>query len=271
MNHLKKVLLASLILGASALAQAKTYVYDIEAFSQRPGAPLYPGLDLSNIKSATFTVNRNYGTAPELRSLEITFANAGKLRATNFKRLDDGRYRTLVSGAWVFKEVIVEVDANPEFEINQIVNIQIFVSETTSNLNPEALNQGQPLAGTFGPLRDVTVLSTVDTAAATMDGKRVNLNLKDRLGRSLNGSNSPFVSKEGFIIDTLWMGKGQKLIYIPGPDQSEWERIEVIGLTLEGPAADPMVRVRYKEGMGAEISTAPIPLRFLLQNYFPTP
>lgn len=265
MNFLTKTLLATAILGASALVHAKTYVYEMEALSPRPGGVFYPGLDLNNIKSATFTVNRNVGAPAELRSLEITFANAGKLRATNFKRLDDGRYRTLVAGAWVFKEVIVEVDANPAFQPYLPANVQIFVSETTSNLHPEALNQGQPLTGVFGPIRDVTAMTTVDTAAATIDGKRVNLNLKDRLGMSQAGG------QQGFIIDTLWMGKGQKLMYIPGPGQFEWDRIEVIGLTLEGPANDPMIRVRYKEANGPENSTPLIPLRVLLQNTFQTP
>ena len=266
MNNFTKSILASVILGASTLAHARTSVYNMEAISPRPGVIVYPGLDLNNIKTATITVNREYGEIAELRSLEIIFANAGKLRASNFKRTPDGRYRTLVSGAWVFKEVIVEVDANPEFQANQLTNIQIFVTETTSILHPEAMNQGPPLAGAFGPIRDVTPLTTVDTATGTLDGKRINFNLKDRPGMSTTNG------QQGFIIDTLWMGKGQKLMYIPGPfGPYEWDRIEAIGLTLEGTANDPLIRVRYKESNGPENSTPPIPLRDLLQTTFSAP
>ena len=65
---------------------------------------MYPGLDLNRAKSAILTVNRNPGETPEIRSLEITFPNAGKFRTGVFKRLEDGRYRAIVSNAWYLKK-----------------------------------------------------------------------------------------------------------------------------------------------------------------------
>jgi hypothetical protein len=264
MNSLKKALSTAVLLGLASIAQAKTYTYELANLNSGPGPLNYPGLDLNLAKSAVFTVNRNADQLPEIRSLEITFPNAGKLRTGAFKRLDNGHYRALVSGAWVFKEVIVQFEGNPDINTNVPAFISISVSETTSNLNPEALNQGSMLANVHGIVRDITSMSTVDTAAIMLDGKRLSLNLKDRLGISATDG------QQGFILDATWMGRGQKLVYIPGPlGPNEWDRIDPIGIVLEGPTTDPTVRIRFKDN-GNEQMSPPIPLRPLMQQNFPT-
>ncbi|HMW73328.1 MAG TPA: hypothetical protein PKD17_15975, partial [Cellvibrionaceae bacterium] len=187
MNRLQNALTAALLFGLAGTAHAKTYTYELTNLNSSNSQIIYPGLDLNGAKSATFTVNRNGNELPEIRSFEITFPNAGKLRTGAFKRLEDGRYRALVSGAWVFKEVIIQLDGNSDFVTNSFAHIQIFVSETTSNLNPEALNQGPILATAGGVVRETTNLVTVDSTAIMIDGKRLSLNLKDRLGQSPDG------------------------------------------------------------------------------------
>lgn len=265
MNSLQKALTAALLFGLASTVHAKTYTYELTNLTSSNGQVNYPGLDLNSAKSATFTVNRTGNELPEIRSFEITFPNAGKLRTGAFKRLEDGRYRALVSGAWVFKEVIVQLDGNPDFLANSFTHIQIFVSETTSNLNPEALNQGSVLAMAGGVVRETTNLVTMDNTAIMIDGKRLSLSLKDRLGISATDG------QQGFIIDALWMGRGQKLIYVPGPlGPNEWDRIDPIGIVLDGPTTDPVLQVRFKDN-GSEQISPPIPLRALLQQSFPTP
>lgn len=265
MNRLQKSVAAAIFFGFAGIAHAKTYTYELTNLNSSNGQVNYPGLDLNSAKSATFTVNRIGNELPEIRSLEISFPNAGKLRTGAFKRLDNGSYRALVSGAWVFKEVIVQLDGNPDFLTNSNAHIQIFVSETTSSLNPEALNQGSTLAVAAGIVRETTSMVTVDSAAIIMDGKRLSLSLKDRLGLSQTDG------QQGFILDTLWMGRGQKLIYVPGPiGPSEWDRIDPIGIVLEGPNTDPTIHIRYKDN-GNELTSPPLPLRALLQQNFTTP
>lgn len=264
MNLLQKALSTAVLFGLASIAQAKTYTYELANLNSGPGPVNYPGLDLNQAKSAVLTVNRNAGQLPEIRSLEITFPNAGKLRTGAFKRLDNGHYRALVSGAWVFKEVIVQFEGNPDILTNGPAFISISVSETTSNLNPEALNQGSMLANVHGIVRDITSMSTVDTAAILLDGKRLSLNLKDRLGTS------PTDGQQGFILDATWMGRGQKFVYLPAPvGPNESDRIDPIGIVLEGPSSDPTVSIRFKDN-GNEQMSPPIPLRHLTQQYFPT-
>ncbi|HEY6527524.1 MAG TPA: hypothetical protein VIZ65_02435 [Cellvibrionaceae bacterium] len=263
MNLVKKALSAAVIFSLASIAQAKTYTYELANVNSAYGPVNYPGLDLNGAKSAILTVNRNPGERPEIRSLEVTFPNAAKLSTGAFKRLDDGRYRALVSGAWVFKEVIVQFDGNPDIFTNTPASISVSVSETTSLLNPEALNQGSRLVDVHGIVRDITNMATMDTAAIVFDGKGLTLNLKDRLGISATGS------QQGFILDALWMGRGQKLIYLPGPfGPSQWDRIDPIGIVLEGPNTDPTIRVRFKDN-GNEQLSPPVPLRVLMQQSFP--
>lgn len=264
MNILKKALSTAVIFSLASIAHAKTYTYDLANVMSAPGPVMYPGLDLNRAKSAILTVNRNPGETPEIRSLEITFPNAGKFRTGVFKRLEDGRYRAIVSNAWVFKEVIVQLEGNPELFANSPAFISVLVSETTSNLNPEAMNQGSRLFDVQGIVRDITNMATVDTAAVMLDGKRVSLNLKDRVGVSATDG------QQGFILDTQWMGRGQKLIYIPAPfGPSEWDRLDPIGIILEGSTTDPTIQVRFKDN-GSEQKSPPILLRALMQQNFPS-
>ncbi|MEY4589480.1 MAG: hypothetical protein RL497_1556 [Pseudomonadota bacterium] len=267
LNILHKTLAAALLMGLASMGQAKTYVYDLANVNSFPGPVNYPGLDLFGAKSVVMTVNRTANNPePEIRAMEITFPNAAKLRVGGFKRVDGNRYRALVGGAWVFKEVIVQLEGNPDLQVNTPAHISIMVSEQTSNLNPEALNQGTPLANVDGIVRDITALTTMDTAAATIDGKRVSLSLKDRLGVSSTNSGA-----QGFIVDTLWLGRGQRLMYVPAPfGPFDWDRIEPVGLVLEGASSDPMLRVRFRDG-AAEVLTPPMPLRTLLQATFSAP
>ncbi|HRH79084.1 MAG TPA: hypothetical protein PK129_17190, partial [Cellvibrionaceae bacterium] len=110
----------------------------------------------------------------------------------------------------------------------------------------------------------ITNMATVDTAAVMLDGKRVSLNLKDRVGVSATDG------QQGFILDTQWMGRGQKLIYIPAPfGPSEWDRLDPIGIILEGSTTDPTIQVRFKDN-GSEQKSPPILLRALMQQNFPS-
>ncbi len=250
--------------------EAKTVKYELTQLNSNNGSIQYPGLNFFNAKSAVLTITK--GLLPsdtQLTSLEITFPNAAKLAATNFKLVDGNKYRAIVSGAWIYKEVIVELDAVP-FESRAQAMINVFVSERTAFINPvvEGTNPGASLFMAFGILRDITPTRIVDTATAIVSNKKVTLSLRDRLGINELGRGVP----EGFVIDALWYGKGSRTLYLMSPvPRQEFDYAEVIGLVMEGATdVDLFVSVKFKDRNGFEMISPRMPLKDLLdQAYAP--
>ncbi|RYY74011.1 MAG: hypothetical protein EOO52_14135 [Gammaproteobacteria bacterium] len=269
MNVLARLL--TLCLATLAItAEAKITKYDIENISSRPGYFQYPRLDLSNAKSATLTITKN---APlfeqQLTSVEITFPEAAKLTATNFK-LVEGRYRALVSGAWVFKEVIVEVDSI-NFEQRMPLNINVYVSERTAFINPQAENNnpGGLLFSVMGMVRDATPIRLVDSAALVIGGKKATFSLRDRLQVNPNPGSGNYIP-DGFVVDVLWYGRGTKTLYLPA-EVAPWDfdSIEVIALVFNGVSdIDRTISVKYKDQAGSERTSPPVPLKNLLDQVY---
>ncbi|MES2825004.1 MAG: hypothetical protein V4732_15470 [Pseudomonadota bacterium] len=251
--------------------EAKTIKYDLVQLNSHSGTIQYPGLDFFGAKSAILTITK---VAPlfeaQLTSLEITFPNAAKLLATNFKLIEGNRYRAIVNGAWVYKEVIVELDP-VQFEPKMHTMIHVFVSERTAFINPqvEIPNHSAVLFNAFGIMRDITPTRIVDTASTIISNKKVTLSLKDRMGTRESGVGFP----DGFIVDALWYGKGVKTLYLPAPiPPQDFDTVEVIGLIVEGTTdADVSVSVKFKDRSGFEITSPRVPLKlFLDEAYGPT-
>ncbi len=271
MNALARLLTLCLAVFAVS-AEAKTTKYDLEGMYANPGYVQYPGLDLFNAKSVTYTVNRN---APlfeaQLASLEITFPRAAKLTATNF-RLINNKYRAVVSGAWVYREVIVEVDAVPNFVRGPSV-INVYASERTAFIDSPTENQppGALLFSISGNLRDVTPARYVDTAAVSLGGKKVTLSLRDRLQVNSNPGPGNFVP-DGFVVDVLWYGRGTKTLYL-NAHIADWDfdPIEVIALIVNGVSDyDRTLSIKYKDRNGTEMTSEPILIKnWLEQAYGP--
>jgi hypothetical protein len=245
---------------------AETLKYELQNIDSHNAEINYPGLDFNGAQSATLTVEKNSATQEaELVSLDLVFPNAASLKARNFKKNGPNRYRTIVSEAWIFREVLVEIDV-PDFSNDAPVAIEVRVVETTSYLNPEAESAGSYLLLAHGMLKDVTPEKVVDTGFAIVNGKRVNLSLKDRV--SFNNASPQF----GIAIDALWMGYGQKTLYIHPPVSFEhFDFVEPIALIIEttntsGSTAH-MVSVKFQL-MGDEIVTPPYPLADLLNEAY---
>ena len=257
-----------LVMLAFTSVEAKTVKYELTQLNSNNGPVQYPGLNFFNAKSAVLTIAK--GPLPsdtQLTSLEITFPNVAKLTATNFQLVNGGKYRAIVSGAWVYKEVIVELDNNP-FVANAPMMINVFVSEKTSFINPQVESQGSLLFMAFGFMHDITPTNIVDTASVTVSGKKVDLSLKDRLGINELGRGAP----GGFKVDALWYGKGVKTLYLPAPaSPSEFDNFEVIGLIIDGTTdADLFASVKFKNNNSAEMISPRVLLKALLdQAYAP--
>lgn len=244
---------------ASASSFAATYKYDLINSNSINGGIHYPGLDFSDATTAVLTVDKDpLSPAVIINSLEVTFPNAAKLHATGFKKLEnENTYRAVVDDAWIYRQIIVDI-SHIDFNIPQAhPMIRAFVSERSEFIQPHSTSTNHPLFSMDGDLRDITPSTVIDTAAVTIDGKTVQLSLKENLsftpsGASMNGA------REGFVIDTLWFGKGQKTLYLPNPmiPFGEYDRYTAIGLILEelnGPAGtEYSLRVKFKDASGYE-------------------
>ncbi len=251
-------------------AEAKTSRYELTAINGNPGYVQYPRLDLLNPKSAVLTVVKNaplYET--HLTSLEITFPTAAKFTATNFK-LIEGKHRAIVNGAWIYKEVIVEMDDIP-LQPGLPQNIRVYVSERTAFINPQAETPDHStlLFTVNGVPRDITPVRIVDTESILIGGKRVTLSLRDRLLINTAPWTGTYIP-DGFVVDVLWYGRGTKTLYLQAPVAPyEFDSIEVIDLILSGTTdADRTVSVKYKDRHGSELTSPTMLLKDLLDQAY---
>ena len=249
------------VIFSMASAEAKTFKYDLAQINSRQGSVHYNGLDFSHASSAIITVVKTPPSTESKLTVEINFPHAAKLFASNFKAVDDSKYRAIVSDVWIYKEVIVEVDTLP-LAINRPVRVQVFVSERAAFNNPVTDNQPNMEALLFelsGQMRDITPTRTIDTLTSTIYNKRINLYLKDRLA-------SNDFTPSSAVIEATWYGKGTKMLHVPiSVPWTEFDEIEVIGFTLQGPVEDPLVVVKYKNvNDDSERLTTPITVQELL-------
>ncbi len=272
------VVLVSLL---SASTYAKTFKYDLTAINSHQGPIQYPRLSFNQAKSAIFTVNKD-PLSPEVQisSLEVNFPEAAKLVATGFKKVEteSGLYRAIVNDVWIYRQIIVDV-RNVDFNRTQMASprIEVYLSEKSVFIQPEnsVEPRGERLFEVNGILRDITAAKIADTATTTVEGKKLTLSLKDLLSfapaeAQINGT------REGFVIDTLWQGKGQKTIFVPAfAPLEEFDRytaIAIIPTERDSPfGKEQFFSIKYKEeGSNYELVTPEQPLKPLLDNAYGT-
>lgn len=274
MNIIARSLGITLIALASTATYAKTFKYDLLGVNSFNGVIHYPELDFSQAKSAVLTINKDpLSPDVQISSVEVTFPNAAKLLATGFKKTEFGSYRAVVNNVWIYRQVIVEVrDTNFNYAHPIPVSISVSVSEKSVFIQPEDDPKGHPLFTVEGIARDITANKVVDTESVIVEGKRLNLSLKENLSfaspeTQINGA------REGFVMDMLWMGKGQKTLYVPAPiPQGEFDRYTAVGLIMEelnGPEGkEYFFSVKFADSMGSEQLTPSLPLRHILDTTY---
>lgn len=260
--------LVSLLL-ATTSSFAITTKYELRDLHSHNGWINYPGLDFSNATSAVLTIEKTTPEMePQLKSLDVTFPNAAKLSAKDFKRVN-GVYRAIVSDAWIYRQIVVDV-LIPDFNNinNNFINIDVAISEKVGFINPQNEERGEHLLMIDGLTHDITSSKIVDTASAIINGKRANLSLKSRLSAPLPEAGG---GEGGYAIDVLWMGRGEKTIYIhSGFPQNYYEFITPVGLILEELTAPegPMISVTAKDPQGNLIPSPPFRLKELLDQAY---
>lgn len=276
MNKFARNLGVALVSLLSASTYAKTFKYDLTAIYSHQGPIHYPGLEFNQPKSAIFTVNKDPLTPDaQISSLELNFPTVAKLTATGFKQVEPNLYRAVVNDVWIYRQVIVDVrDMDFNNPLRRSGVIEVYLSEKSVFINPENSTdyRGEPLFMVSGALRDLTSARIADSAITTIEGKKLTLSLKDLLSfapleTQINGA------REGFVIDALWQGKGQKTIFIPGLPVEEFDRYTAIGLVLterESPfGKEVFFSIKYKEeGSMSEMMTPEQPLKPLLDSAF---
>lgn len=279
MNKFARNLGVALISLLSASTYAKTFKYDLTAIQSFQGPIHYPNLDFNHAKSAIFTVNKDpLSPDVQISSLELNFPTAAKLTATGFKQVEHNLYRAVVNDVWIYRQVIVDVrDVDFNNPLRRSGIIEVYLSEKSVFINPENDMdfRGEPLFMVNGVLRDLTTSRIADTAITTIESKKLTLSLKDLLSfapheAQVNGA------REGFVIDALWQGKGQKTIFVPAiVPLEEFDRYTAIGLVLterESPfGKEIFYSIKFKEdGNTQELMTPEQPLKPLIDSAFGT-
>ncbi|BBM00407.1 hypothetical protein [Microbulbifer sp. GL-2] len=252
-------------------AQAKTFKYELQDLHSSGADIQYPGLDLNGASSATLTIDQaDQDSSPVITSLEINFPSASNLLVKNFKQLPGSAARASVSNAWVYRQVNVEVHGfdieNPN---DQMINIDGYVSEADSFIGSgQSDNLGGRLFHAAGKLVDVTPSKIVDVEWLTVNDDRLRLSLRSN-PISIPDSN---FGEMAFAIDSLWLGKGEEVLYFHAPFGDETKFIEPYMLevsTITGPDGDEYsIRILAKDMHGNEFPTPDLPLRHLLEDAY---
>lgn len=275
MKTLSKLALGAAILSASTFSQAKTTTWTTDfgcPINQMAGMEF--GLDLSGEMSATAKTSSD-GFSPEksIESLTLNFAHANKISVGNFKNVGPDMYRAQVNGPWVFKNVIVEVKPDQLHNFGQLSG-RIFVPDHTNINNNLEFAIGTDLLTFNCPIVDATARKVVDTTAKTIDGKRLTLKLKDRLGMHFGPTPPAPGYEQGIEVNALWMGRGERTFFLPiSHPESEFDRFTAVGFkidshTLPDGQIDHMIAVRYEDEHGASFETPMQPLQMILDQVY---
>lgn len=245
---LLSVVAVSALAMCSVIAQAKVVKYELDDLTSQNslGGIHYEGLDLSGATSATLTVNKVVGAEPVLTSLVLTFPDAMKFSATNFKKIQPGLYSATVAGPWIFKEVFVDLQSQT-LDLGQGVHIEAYVSERTLYTLPSTSNKGELLFSARGLTKDATASRVVSTKKVVLDSISYTIGLRDRLATL---SESPD-ARSGFVLDVTAPGSATKKILFPGITfgLQDIDKYEAVSLIVEPMPGSNMqwVKVQYRE------------------------
>ncbi|WP_444958105.1 hypothetical protein [Microbulbifer sp. ZKSA002] len=256
-------------------AQAKTFQYELQDLDSSSGEIQYPGLDLEGASSVTLTVDQEDQWSPAiLTSLEINFPNAPSLSVSNFQVDDEGwRHEATVDDVWVYRQLDVVVDGlDAESSIDTMISIEGYVSEAENFIGAErSLNFDQRLFTVNGQLVDATPSTIVDVASFTVDGKQVELSLRDNPTFDPNSNGGDNVEM-AFVVELLWFGEGKEVYYFHAPFGGEskfYEAYKLEASTSPGPDGDETsIVIKVKDAEGVESETHDVYLEDMLSEAY---
>ncbi|MCO1336877.1 hypothetical protein MO867_21345 [Microbulbifer sp. OS29] len=270
-----KTLVVSVALLA-CVAQAKTFKYELQNFNSGRGGVVYSGLYLKDVKSVTLTVEQAEPRAtPMLTSLEIEYIDAPKLLVKNLFSTDDPNgdswtFNGKVNDAWVFRQVNVRVDNLDRLnEDGKFITIEVAVSEYESfvelGANEDAYEYEKRLSYVEGELKAANPSKVIDVEKLTLDDSRVKLSLRNKVVAMPGNTRG----EKAFVIDVLWYGKGESIIYYPAYDVGNTLfvdplNIDVTKFTESDGSEDYDIKITARGEYGDVVETGSISLSYLL-------
>lgn len=230
---------------------------------------LYPGLDLNQLNKVKLNATKNeFAPELEINRLELQFENASNLIASSFTN-EAGVYRAIVNSAWVYKQVVVEVNASAGINPNENISIAVYVVEHASNLNNTGMSYGMQTLQVDGSLTDVTPNPLADSHWLKIQDKGMTLRLYQRPVFDL------MTGQQGFKIKTSWLGHGEREIFLNAPfTPNEFGNYKAVALkvdtqTLPDGLEIHSVSVDYEDLGGAIQSTPFEDLQMYLDQVYP--
>ncbi|WP_196140217.1 hypothetical protein [Aliikangiella sp. G2MR2-5] len=272
MKFLIKSCTLALLAASSSLSFAETINFEMP-FPSTTANSFYPTLDLNQLNKVNLTVERNiFSPEDTIKSVKLDFANATDIITSNLAYSQSAnKYVGTINGAWIYRQVGIEINASPQILTNENVSIRLFVVEQQSNINNPEQSFGPDLVVTEGVLFNVTPNPVIDSANVQVEDKNLNLRLHQRA----DSVSLPTVSGEGFIIDARWLGHGDRTLIIPAPYNINDINFKTVAINIESyplpdGQIDHMISITY-EDMGGYQQTTPFePLKPLLENAYQT-
>ena len=241
---------------------------EILKFEAYPGTSqytqFYPDLDLHQIEKIKITASTSnlYPYRTDITRLDLVFPNATDLTVTNLS-YDGQMYRGLVNGAWVYKQIMVEVEAPELLTADINVRIRLYVVDQVSSVNNPTLSYGLQMFDTSGFLVDVTPNKIVDVTTFKVDQKNLTLRLYQRPVADSTG--------QGFKVNATWFGHGEASFVLGG---GVAPGLKAIGLvvdtqTLPDGTQQHFVSINFSDNGGPVSTTLPEDIRPYLDAHFP--
>ncbi|NVJ61521.1 MAG: hypothetical protein HWE27_14080 [Gammaproteobacteria bacterium] len=253
-----------MVLTLSNFANAQEMKFQLGQPSAVGVTNTYPGLNLFGPFDLTITTTADEGSLDSTPDrVELNFSNANKLVARNFTEFEQS-YRTVVNNAWVFRQVMVEIN-KADFKSGQL-SLKVYVVENSNYLNNISDASGPELFSLFGPLTDVTPNPLADITNVKYQDKRLTLKLL---------KNPVFKGPDmGFEIQSMWLGHGEGTLFVPTyNNQNDMKTYKAISLTVEENEVFGEVvhylTISYVDSEGQNYSDA-APLSQFMQEAYPT-
>ena len=258
----------------SSITLANATVYDLQIDSSFSFPP-FPGLDLHDPSSAVLTASVNNNGELDLARLEIVFPRATNLVVSGFKSSGNSPvFRGVKNNAWVYRQVMIEVDLPPYGPIfyDTPVSIRGYVVANASNLNNLADAQNVMIFDLQARVQARIPRKLADTARVNIAGKAVNMRLYQSIAPVTSGPNS---GQFGFDLNINWLGNGEKDVidssFAPcPPGDCKAIAINVTPVPdLPIGEYDWIYEIEYEDMYGGRNVTPPQSLRMLLDQHFP--
>lgn len=214
--------------------------------------PIYPGLDLSGVRSGKLIVETNGTDIVNIKRLELDFPRASNLIITNFQP-HNGGFKALSSNGWVFKKIAARVYMQSYLSDFQV---RLSVVDNQDILNDLNSTSGAELLEFNATMKDITHNPLADMKSTMYEDSKLTLKLYRDTKFNETGS------KNGFVIDAIRLGAGTGRYYYPVSLTAK-----AIALTITEEQGFKLFSIRYQESDGSVFETGPELIKTLFEQY----